>query len=109
MLNTSGGGKRFSRLTESPPFPPSQKRLSEEYERCAVYLNPGTRKPLVAVLEAQLLARHRDALLEKGFDALVGTRGVGGCEEPTVPEEVPQGQTKGQRDFGFWLGGGAAS
>ena len=36
-----------------------------------MYLDAATRKPLVAVLEQQLLARHVAAILEKGFDALV--------------------------------------
>lgn len=36
-----------------------------------MYLDPATRKPLVAVLEQQLLARHIAPILEKGFDALV--------------------------------------
>ena len=48
-----------------------QRRLNEEYERCVMYLDTATRKPLVAVLEQQLLARHVAAILEKGFDALV--------------------------------------
>ena len=48
-----------------------QRRLNEEYERCAMYLDTATRKPLVAVLEQQLLAHHVAAILEKGFDALV--------------------------------------
>ncbi len=48
-----------------------QRRLNEEYERCAMYLDSATRKPLVAVLEQQLLARHVASILEKGFDALV--------------------------------------
>ncbi len=36
-----------------------------------MYLDSATRKPLVAVLEQQLLARHVASILEKGFDALV--------------------------------------
>ena len=39
-----------------------------------MYLDTATRKPLVAVLEQQLLARHVAAILEKGFDALVSVR-----------------------------------
>ena len=41
-----------------------------------MYLDSATRKPLVAVLEQQLLARHVAAILEKGFDALVRLRAV---------------------------------
>jgi hypothetical protein len=44
-----------------------QARLGEEYERCAQYLDPLTRKPLVGVVEAKLVAMHLPALLERGF------------------------------------------
>ena len=43
-----------------------QRRLAEEYERCQHYLDPATRKPLIAAVEAQLLERHIGAVLEKG-------------------------------------------
>lgn len=43
-----------------------QRRLAEEYERCQHYLDPATRKPLIAAVEAQLLERHIGAILEKG-------------------------------------------
>ncbi len=32
-----------------------QRRLAEEYDRCQQYLDAGTRRPLVGVVEAQLL------------------------------------------------------
>lgn len=48
-----------------------QRRLAEEYERCQQYLDAATRKPLIAAVEKQLLERHMDAILDKGFDALV--------------------------------------
>ena len=35
-----------------------QRRLAEEYERCQQYLDAGTRRPLVGVVEAQLLQVH---------------------------------------------------
>ena len=54
----------------------SQRRLAEEYERCAHYLDGVTRKPLVAAVEAQLLERHMGAILEKGFDALMAEQRV---------------------------------
>ena len=53
-----------------------QRRLAEEYERCAHYLDPATRKPLVAAVEAQLLERHMGAILERGFDALMAEQRV---------------------------------
>ena len=46
--------------------PCAQRRLAEEYERCQHYLDPATRKPLIAAVEAQLLERHIGAILEKG-------------------------------------------
>ena len=45
-------------------------RLREEGERCTHYLDPETRKPLVALVEKQLLEAHVEVLLEKGFDGL---------------------------------------
>jgi hypothetical protein len=52
-----------------------QRRLQEEYERCAQYLEPGTRRPLVAVVERQLVAAHMAAVLDKGFAQVGRQRG----------------------------------
>ncbi|XP_074568114.1 cullin-4-like [Curcuma longa] len=46
-------------------------RLHEEHERCLLYLDATTRKPLVATAEKQLLERHTSAILEKGFTLLM--------------------------------------
>ncbi|KAI3466829.1 hypothetical protein Pfo_023492 [Paulownia fortunei] len=46
-------------------------RLQEEHERCLLYLDAGTRKPLVATAERQLLERHISAILDKGFMMLM--------------------------------------
>ena len=43
----------------------SQMRLQEENERCLIYLDANTRKPLVATAERQLLVRHVTAILDK--------------------------------------------
>ncbi|KAK9826788.1 hypothetical protein WJX81_000888 [Elliptochloris bilobata] len=51
-----------------------ERRLAEEYERCQHYLDPATRKPLIAAIEAQLLERHIGAVLEKGFNELMALR-----------------------------------
>lgn len=51
--------------------PPVQRRLTEEFERCQVYLDAGTRKPLVYCVEAQLLERHVNSILDKGFELMV--------------------------------------
>ncbi|GFH16840.1 CULLIN_2 domain-containing protein [Haematococcus lacustris] len=42
-------------------------RLGEEYERCAAYLDSSSRKPLVLVVEQQLVAAHMPLLLDKGL------------------------------------------
>ena len=42
-----------------------QMRLQEENERCLIYLDSSTRKPLVATAERQLLVRHVTAILDK--------------------------------------------
>lgn len=43
----------------------SQIRLHEEHERCLLYLDVSTRKPLIATAERQLLERHISAILDK--------------------------------------------
>ncbi|KAF5944098.1 hypothetical protein HYC85_018175 [Camellia sinensis] len=49
----------------------SDIRLHEEHERCLLYLDASTRKPLVATAERQLLERHISAILDKGFMMLM--------------------------------------
>ncbi|CAI0548495.1 unnamed protein product [Linum tenue] len=46
-------------------------RLHEEHERCLLYLDASTRKPLIATAERQLLERHISAILDKGFMMLM--------------------------------------
>ncbi|XP_042477831.1 cullin-4-like [Macadamia integrifolia] len=48
-----------------------ESRLHEEHERLMLYLDPSTRKPLVATAEKQLLERHTSAILDKGFTMLM--------------------------------------
>ena len=48
-----------------------QKRLGVEYERWQQYLDSPTRKPLVSIVEQQLLATHMALILEKGFHPLM--------------------------------------
>ena len=48
-----------------------QRRLAEEHERCQQYLGASTRKPLIALVEQQLLRSHVAALLDKGFAGLM--------------------------------------
>jgi len=46
-------------------------RLGDEAGRVHAYLHASTRKPLLAAVHAALLTPHAEALLERGFDALV--------------------------------------
>lgn len=48
-----------------------ESRLAAEYERCAQYLDPSTRKPLILVVEQQLVADHIPSILERGFAQLM--------------------------------------
>ncbi|KAL6758019.1 cullin [Haematococcus lacustris] len=48
-----------------------ESRLGEEYERCAAYLDSSSRKPLVLVVEQQLVAAHMPLLLDKGLAELL--------------------------------------
>ena len=48
-----------------------QKRLAVEYERWQQYLDTPTRKPLISIVEQQLLTAHMPLILEKGFDTLM--------------------------------------
>ncbi|ONM10023.1 Cullin-4 [Zea mays] len=48
-----------------------ESRLQEEHERCILYLEANTRKPLIATTETQLLDRHTSAIIEKGFAMLM--------------------------------------
>ena len=48
-----------------------QRRLAVEYERWQQYLDTPTRKPLIGIVEQQLLAAHMPAILDKGFDSLM--------------------------------------
>ncbi|GAB4840631.1 hypothetical protein Ancab_021398 [Ancistrocladus abbreviatus] len=48
-----------------------EMRLHEEQERCVLYLDANTRKPLISTAEKQLLERHVSAILDKGFMMLM--------------------------------------
>lgn len=51
-------------------------RLGEEFERCQTYLDSSTRKPLIQVVEKQLISRHIALILEKGFNSLLDSHRV---------------------------------
>ena len=42
-----------------------QSRLNEEQDRCNIYIDASTKKPLIATAEKQLLERHISAILDK--------------------------------------------
>jgi len=42
-----------------------QSRLNEEQDRCNIYIDASTKKPLIATAETQLLERHISAILDK--------------------------------------------
>ncbi|KAG0464826.1 hypothetical protein HPP92_018990 [Vanilla planifolia] len=53
-----------------------EMRLCEEHERCTLYLDANTRKPLVTTTEKQLLERHTSTILDKGFTMLMDLKSV---------------------------------
>eukprot|EP00698_Gefionella_okellyi_P004130 TRINITY_DN13866_c0_g1_i1.p1 TRINITY_DN13866_c0_g1~~TRINITY_DN13866_c0_g1_i1.p1 ORF type:complete len:812 (+),score=199.83 TRINITY_DN13866_c0_g1_i1:196-2436(+) len=70
-------GRRCMQEMEIPDYLRHvDSRLHEEQDRVAHYLDSSTRKPLITAVEVQLLAMHVDAILEKGFDALMGENRV---------------------------------
>ncbi|KAL3702128.1 hypothetical protein R1sor_020150 [Riccia sorocarpa] len=71
-------GNRFMQQTDVPDYLKHvEARLHEENERCLLYLDASTRKPLVATAEKQLLDRHTMAILDKGFSVLMDANRVG--------------------------------
>lgn len=71
-------GARYMQQTEVPDYLRHvEARLQEENERCLHYLDPSTRKPLIAIVEKQLLEQHVGAILEKGFKDLMDAQRVG--------------------------------
>jgi cullin-4 len=53
-----------------------QKRLEQEFERCQVYLDVISRKPLVRCVEKQLVEHHVLAILVRGFNQMVAQHRV---------------------------------
>ncbi|GMT32157.1 hypothetical protein PFISCL1PPCAC_23454 [Pristionchus fissidentatus] len=48
-----------------------KRRLDEEFDRIDVYLDVGTKKPLIAVVEETLISAHMKAVVSKGMDSLM--------------------------------------
>ncbi|KAK3205036.1 hypothetical protein Dsin_019082 [Dipteronia sinensis] len=65
-------GMKYMQLSDVPDYLRHVEiRLHEEHERCLLYLDVSTRKPLIATAERQLLERHITVILDKGFTMLM--------------------------------------
>ncbi|CAN1302286.1 CUL4 [Linum perenne] len=65
-------GMKYMQQSDVPDYLKHvEVRLHEEHERCLLYLDASTRKPLIATAERQLLERHISAILDKGFTMLM--------------------------------------
>ncbi|MED6181022.1 Cullin-4 [Stylosanthes scabra] len=65
-------GMKYMQQSDAPDYLKHvETRLQEEHERCLLYLDASTRKPLIATAEKQLLERHIPAILDKGFTMLM--------------------------------------
>ncbi|MBA0723407.1 hypothetical protein Golax_003987 [Gossypium laxum] len=68
-------GMKYMQQSDVPDYLKHvEMRLHEEHERCVLYLDALTRKPLIATAEKQLLERHIPAILDKGFVMLMDGR-----------------------------------
>ncbi|KAG2684765.1 hypothetical protein I3760_10G090100 [Carya illinoinensis] len=65
-------GMKYMQQSDVPDYLKHvESRLHEEHERCLIYLDASTRKPLIASAEKQLLEHHISAILDKGFMMLM--------------------------------------
>ncbi|PPR96732.1 hypothetical protein GOBAR_AA23935 [Gossypium barbadense] len=70
-------GMKYMQQSDVPDYLKHvEMRLHEEHERCVLYLDALTRKPLIATAEKQLLERHIPAILDKGFVMLMDGRRI---------------------------------
>ncbi|KAE8708845.1 Cullin-4 [Hibiscus syriacus] len=70
-------GMKYMQQSDVPDYLKHvEMRLHEEHERCLLYLDALTRKPLIATAEKQLLERHIPAILDKGFVTLMDGRRI---------------------------------
>ncbi|ESQ55574.1 hypothetical protein EUTSA_v10024458mg [Eutrema salsugineum] len=68
-------GMKYMQQSDVPEYlKHTEGRLHEENERCMLYLDAGTRKPLIATTEKQLLECHISPILDKGFTILMDGR-----------------------------------
>lgn len=79
-LEVAGGVGAPGSLLSGPPHPCAQSRFQPcrmpHCRRCDAYLEPCTRKSLVATVERCLVARHFAAVLERGFEAMLAQNRV---------------------------------
>ncbi|KAJ1432998.1 Cullin, N-terminal [Sesbania bispinosa] len=62
-------GMKYMLQSDAPDYLKHvETRLQEELERCLIYLDASTRKPLIATAEKQLLERHIPAILGKLYE-----------------------------------------
>ena len=65
------GGRLIGDLAPADYLLHAERRLAEEGDRCAALLDaPRTRRPLVATVDARLLASHIPSLLDRGLGPL---------------------------------------
>uniref|UniRef100_A0A7N0ZRY4 Cullin-4 n=1 Tax=Kalanchoe fedtschenkoi TaxID=63787 RepID=A0A7N0ZRY4_KALFE len=70
-------GLKYMQLSDVPDYLKHvETRLSEEQERCLLYLDASTKTPLVTIVEKQLLERHIPAILDKGFTLLMDAKRI---------------------------------
>lgn len=68
-------GVRYMETADVPHFLRHvEERLQQEADRASLYLDPSTRKLLIAKAEGQLLKPHTQALLERGFASLMDSQ-----------------------------------
>ncbi|KAJ6980608.1 LOW QUALITY PROTEIN: hypothetical protein NC653_028419 [Populus alba x Populus x berolinensis] len=65
-------GMKYMQQSDVPDYLKHvESRLNEEQDRCNIYVDASTKKPLIATAETQLLERHISAILDKGFMMLM--------------------------------------
>ncbi|CAK7350199.1 unnamed protein product [Dovyalis caffra] len=65
-------GMKYMQQSDVPDYLKHvESRLNEEQDRCKIYLDASTKKPLIATAERQLLERHVSLILDKGFMMLM--------------------------------------
>ncbi|KAJ6333275.1 hypothetical protein OIU77_009191 [Salix suchowensis] len=61
-------GMKYMQQSDVPDYLKHvESRLNEEQDRCNIYIDASTKKPLIATAEKQLLERHISAILDKGI------------------------------------------